>query len=372
MDSRVCSRFRFPRVCATVVLLGALLCALSAAAASGAAARSRLPRLGQLPNPTIGNMNVGVFKPIGRDLLSTTNYYGLPFSDMWFDALLYDSNGNYFLATPSLQRINGTGPIQASPAVIAVQSSPLGLTPDPAFRSWQGTATETLAPHNQVQEQISDGVSTQTVILGPRRISWNSQDSYIHLNGKLTTPGLNWILHWHQPDGTGGEMYYAPIMYQVSGTYHGRTVHGFVMVEHVWSASNYASTWWVQNRIGHWMTFVNAYKNGTHEFGDLLCGEYGFRAAVVANDHGLEFSTKQINDYIHPDPSGIGGQIHYELGNGQQFQYVENPDFSLPGSMLSSHLGFGNLTRIGDPRLIDDSWADNDIFQHNCNTVPLH
>jgi hypothetical protein len=83
-------------------------------------------------------------------------------------------------------------------------------------------------------------------------------------------------------------MLYTQQGYHVTGTYHSEAVAGHVVLESMWGNDSYGSTWWLPNRIGHWGFFVNTYTDGSSEYGQVLCGEYGARGAVIVDGEGVE------------------------------------------------------------------------------------
>jgi hypothetical protein len=82
-----------------------------------------------------------------------------------------------------------------------------------------------------------------------------------------------------------------------TASYYGKPVSGYVYVENMWGDQNYANTWWVQNRHGHWVFWTDRYSDGTQEYGQFLCFDDAAapRGAVVTNNQGqVELNTTNI------------------------------------------------------------------------------
>jgi hypothetical protein len=113
----------------------------------------------------------------------------------------------------------------------------------------------------------------------------------------------------------------------------------------MWGNENYTATWFVQNRIGHWASFMNNYEDGTSEYGQILCGEYGARGAVVDNTGRELVCTTNVNAFEEP-----GGGVRYEFGHGETWEFVVDPRCAL--SMPRTKLGFGGCQRVGEKRTV--------------------
>jgi hypothetical protein len=114
----------------------------------------------------------------------------------------------------------------------------------------------------------------------------------------------------------------------------------------MWGNENYPNTWFVQNRVGHWSSFMNNYEDGTSEYGQILFGEYGARGAVIVDNTGRELvCTTNVNAFEEDD-----GRVRYEFGNGETWAFTVDPRCAL--SFPRTKLGFGGCRRIGEQRTI--------------------
>jgi hypothetical protein len=237
-----------------------------------------------------------------------------------------------------------------------LMSSPAGIVADPAYRPWQGTATETVTHDGAVQYVIHDAFgATETITFGPDRFRWVSDDGDYDITGTFAAPGSAWLHPWRTPEGTFDEMYYQAHDYEVSGTLHGKPVSGFMHQENMWGNQNYFDTWWVQNRAGTWTYWANKYDDGTIESGNFLCGEYGARGAIVTNSKGQEvLNTTRINATARPQADGIHTDVDFTIGDdGEQWEFVVNPQESLPVNAI----GIGEVRRKNETRKIVDHHA---------------
>ena len=167
-------------------------------------------------------------------------------------------------------------------------------------------------------------------------------------------------------------MYYLAIYYKVDGTYYGEQVSGYVYVENLWANYVYGDNWWTGNRVGHWIFWSTEYADGTQEYGQFLCGEYGARGAAIANNRGEEvLNTNQINAFEKEDATGNTEHIRYEFANGEQFEYIDDPTYRVPIGATGTSLGGGYVKRVGEKREIVRSNAIQLVAGKMCDPVTL-
>jgi hypothetical protein len=280
-----------------------------------------------------------------EDQVITRKYFGLRHTDTWFDAFVTGSSGNFYLFSHDVQS-DADGALAAAGIIGGFRTTPSGLEPDERYGQWSGTVTQTLTPDNRIVYAATGPTSAEEVSFGETAFEWKSENGDIQLAGALSGQGTQWHHAWRRPDDDTGEMFYNQQGYSVEGTYFGESVSGHVMVETMWGNENYPNTWFVQNRIGHWASFMNDYDDGTSEFGQILFGEYGARGAVIVDNTGREIvCTTNLNAFEEAD-----GQVRYEFGNGETWQFWVDPRIAL--SFPRTQLGFGGCKRVDEQRTI--------------------
>jgi hypothetical protein len=308
-----------------------------------------------------GHNEMQMFMPRAQDELGTSSYWGLRASNTWASPLLYDKDGNFYLPFHTLTKVNPGDPWVGAGFGQKGLAGTQTVEPDPCFRPWTGDATEEVTADGNVSRTIHDtSGAVQTYSFGPKTLRWVSSDrSYLNLHGTLLAPGSAFLLPWRAPDGSTNQLFETIQYYKVDGTYCGRSVKGFVHIENSFSANGYVNTWWVQNRIGHWIAFGNVYANGDQEFGQILCGEYGARGAVVTNNRGQE-----VLDTIDLNAVQLAnGDIEYTTGDGRQLRFV----FERGGVPY----GFGHVVWVGDRRKLVRSAGVEFVLGRMCTAQQL-
>ena len=294
-------------------------------------------------------LQLGSFVVVPEDQLATNTYFGLRHTNTFFDVLLTNSSGKFYLVSNSV-RDAPDGSLSATPWLGAFQSTPEGLVPDPRYTAWAGGITQTLTPDNQVRHSLTDLPHAEEFSFGDTTLEWNVGDGEVHVTGTLAGNGTQWRLPWREPDGNTGEFFYNMQGYSVEGTYFGEPVTGHLVLETMWSNDDYVSTWWVRNRVGHWAFFVNNYGDGTSEFGQILCGEFGARGAVVVDGQGNEvINTTELNAYEEADL-----RVRYDFGRGEEWEFVTDPARCLP-RFGTTTLAVGAVKRVREPREADSA-----------------
>ena len=291
-------------------------------------------------------LQVGSFQVAVEDQLITKRYFGLRHTDTFFDALLSSKDGQFYLISNAVQS-TADGSLIAVPWLGAFQSTTEGMVPDSRYSPWTGAATQDMTPDNRVVYSLSEMGNPETFDFDEASLAWSSANQDIQLAGTLAGNGTQWRLPWREPDGNTSEIFYNQQGYNVQGTYYGELVTGHIVLETMWGNENYADTWWVRNRVGHWAFFVNNYGDGSSEYGQFLCGEYGARGAVVVNDKGEEV-LKTTNINVAEDPEG---RFVYEFGNGDKWEFVSDPTRSFP-AFGTTRLLVGAARRLDEQREI--------------------
>ena len=350
--------------------------AVAVVAAAPAAAAGGCPSPNAQPNPypnctyptprTLGMFNqldLASFGFSAPDELVTKSYSGMPFQHVIWDFELRNSAGKFYLVSNAIRANPDPANLVAFPWLgQAFQEGPTGgLVNDPRYQPWGGSAT---------QQQVGDSLvySTTTangleqITDSPNRFTYTTANGDITLTGTRSGNGTTWELPWKEPDGTTNTFLYNIEGYHVEGTWHGEHVTGHVVNENMWATVPYFSAWWVQNRIGSWSFFSTDYKNGTSESGQFLCGEYGFRGAIVTNRAGNStVNTTQLNTFDTPHG------YKYVLGNGQQFEFVDDQ-----GASAGTPFHFGQVYRVGQQSTVKSSDAVGFTFGRECTPENLH
>jgi hypothetical protein len=299
-------------------------------------------RMGQFDRLTIGS-----FEVIPEDQLVTQRYFGMRHTDTFVDALLTSTSGQFYLISNAV-RSDAGGSLAAVPWLGALKATPDGMVPDPRYVAWAGGAVQALSPDGQVVYSLPDNASPEQLAFDAASLAWSSETGDIRLVGERAGSGTQWLLGWRQPDGPTGEMLYNQQGYHVTGNYHGEAVSGHVVLETMWGNESYGSTWWLPNRIGHWAFFVNTYTDGSSEYGQVLCGEYGARGAVIVDGQGDELvCTTNVNVSQEAED-----RLVYAFGNGERWEFTSEPTRGFP-PFGSTRLSVGSARRIGDERELE-------------------
>jgi hypothetical protein len=346
MRLRTTSRRAITTSAALVAAAGVVASAMSASASSvkaHAAAVGGFPE-GQYPTPRLEGMfdslQVGSFHVLPQDQLTSKTYFGLRHTDTFFDALLTGSSGKFYLVSNVIKDAPD-GSLAALPWLGADVSSDNGLVPDPRYKPWTGAATQTLTPGNAVEYSLSDTAGPEQFGFGERSFNWSTAEGGTHLTGTLAGQGTQWLLPTRDPSGNTDLIFYNQQGYTVEGTYLGEHVKGHVVIETMWGTADYPSTWWVQNRVGHWAFLVNNYADGSSEYGQILCGEYGARGAIIVNNKGQDVvNTTHLTSYAEAN-----GNIVYDLGHGKKWEFVANPKRAFP-LIGTTRLGVGYVKNL--------------------------
>jgi hypothetical protein len=302
------------------------------------------PRIGQWENVLIG-----MFQPIPEDMTFTKSYYGLRHTETWFDSFLWDAKaGKEYKLTSTVVAAAPDGSLSSSNWLpVSMKSSPQGLVPDPIPKPWKGAAQPPkveLTPDGKLKYTVSNTATKEEITFDQKTFTWTSGDGSIELTGTLASPGTSWLLPWREPHGNSDFWLYLVDSYKIDGTYYGKAVKGYMVMEQLWANANYLQTWNLRNRIGHLMFFANEYADGTQESGMWLCGEYGSRGALVANDKGEEvLNSHDINVFARKG----GNSLEYRFANGQRWEFVDDPTAAL-GAMGRT----GLVKRVNETRKI--------------------
>jgi hypothetical protein len=308
-------------------------------------------RMGQF-----SRLQMGGYRVVPEDQLVSRTYFGLPHTDTWFDALLTTASGDYYVISHDVWSEDGA--MRPAGLLGALKATAEGLTPEPRYANWDGPITQSLTPDGQVRYDVASSHGSEQVTFDATSFAWRADTGDLVLRGSNSGGGTMWRHSWRRPDGETGEMFYNQQGYAVDGTLFGEAVTGHVVIETMWGNEHYMNTWFVQNRIGHWAFFAIDYDDGTSEFAQFLCGEYGARGAVVTDGNGVEvLNTANINAVELPD-----GGIRYEVGNNEEWEVSVEPSRAL--SFPRTRLGFGTARRIGDPRKVVRSTCSYLIADH--------
>ena len=296
------------------------------------------------------------------DELITNSYSGMPFQHVIWDFELYNDQGKFYLVSNAMRSNPTPSNLIAFPWLgQAFQEAPTGgLVNDPRYKPWGGVGTQTQVGDNLVYSTTTAN-GLEQITDGPDTFEYTTANGDIYLKGTRSGNGTTWHLPWKEPNGATNAFLYNIEGYHVEGTWHGEHVSGHVVNENMWATVSYFAAWWVQNRIGSWSFFSTEYKDGTSESGQFLCGEYGFRGAIVTDRAGNStVQTTGINTYDKP----YGYLI--DLGNGEQFKFVDNPG---PSSGTPFH--FGQVYRTRDKNKVKSSDGVGFTFGRECTPQKL-
>jgi hypothetical protein len=340
-------RVVFSTTATIMAILGVTLAAAQTTSDGYPAGHYPIPhRMGQFDR-----LQLAAFEVVPEDQLVTMPYFGLRHTDTFLDVLLTGSSGKFYLIS-NVVRDDASGALTGAPWLGATESTPNGLVPDPRYQPWVGAASQLLTSGNKIEYSVQDTAQAEDFSFDEGSFEWKTANGNIHITGTNAGSGTSWRLPWREPEppqGTGGtdEMFYNQQAYRVEGTYYGEHVKGHVVLETMWGTEDYASTWWVQNRIGHWAFVAVNYTDGSSEFGQILCGEYGARGAVISNDKGeAVINTTDVNAYDEGN-----GRILYDFGHGKKWEFIADPTRGFP-LIGTTTLGIGFARPIDGERKI--------------------
>jgi hypothetical protein len=329
---------------------------------------------GHYPTPHVmgqfDRLQLAAFRVVPADQLVTMPYFGLRHTDTFFDVLLTGSSGKFYLIS-NVVRDAASGALTGAPWLGATQSTPNGLVPDPRYQPWTGAANQVLTPDNKILYTVQDTAQAETFSFDEGSFEWKTASGNIHLTGTNAGGGTSWRLPWREPEppvGTGDtdQMFYNQQGYQVEGTYYGESVKGHAVIETMWGNEDYAGTWWVQNRIGHWAFILVNYTDGSSEYGQILCGEYGARGAIISNEKGeAVINTTNLNAYDEGN-----GRVLYDFGHGNKWEFITDPTRGFP-AVGTTILGIGYAKPIKEKRKIASADAVYLTAVKMCKPVAL-
>jgi hypothetical protein len=234
------------------------------------------------------------------------------------------------------------------------------MVPYASPQPWSGKATQEITPDKKNRYTVNNKVTKEVITWDEKSIDWHSENGDIQLNGKLITPAMQYLLHFRDPQGNTDLLYYMNQSYKVDGVFYGEHVTGIAMPEHMWGNRNYRDTWWVKNREGIWSFWQTEYDDGTFEYGNIMCGNGGSRAAMIVNSKGEQIlNTSQFNVEVSPDNSGFV----FTFASGPKWRFVREAyyfkrlsDLKTKGTSKSNTplprlaLDLGTTTRVGETR----------------------
>ncbi|MGV8074832.1 MAG: hypothetical protein AB2L11_09805 [Syntrophobacteraceae bacterium] len=365
-------------------LVVAALAAVLAFAVAAPAAISQTYPDGKYPSPRLDGMfdqtTVGGFRPNpAEDQVPTKNYFGLQHTNTFFDAFLYTASGKIYMVSNVIATNVGmntilVGPIDpmtAAPWVGVYMAGTDSGVPDPRNRPWNGPATYMLGEDDNKLTYTFQSTDPETATNKPEEFSfgsttfeWKTEDSDIAMTGTLAADGSSFLLPWRDPEGNTDMMFYNMQSYKVQGMYHGEQVTGIITVENLWASQGYWDTWWVQNRIGHWMFFTTTFKDGSAVHGQIQCGEFGARGAIIVdNDGRTVVKTSNLKNSMIRNSDNI----LYDFGNGEKWIFEAWPNssqISLGPSLISK---WGKMRPLDRKRKVVSSGGWYLIIDHLCN-----
>jgi len=309
------------------------------------------------------------FTVVPEDQLATKTYYGLHHTDTFVDGFFTGADNSLSVLVHDLQ----SGPDGAMRyggfPIGALKATDDGIAPDPrAALTGDLRVSQELVDGRIVYTVTGDSGSEQIRFDGAA-LDWSDSNGKFQVSGALCGQGTQWHHAWRRPDDATGEMLYCHHGYDIAGTYLGEPVTGLVVIETMWGNENYLDTWFVHHRVGHWANFGVVYDDGTSEYGQVLCQEYGATGAVITDDTGREtVCTRNVR--VEESESG---DLHYEFGNGDAWEFTVDPRtvqrFGEPGE--GTTLAFGSARRVGERRTVVRSTGSFFIARRLPEPVPF-
>jgi hypothetical protein len=281
-----------------------------------------------------------------EDLAASCTPFGLRFTDAGLIPSLTGESGQRYRG---MHTVRGDADGSLSALVSGHRSSPSGAEHDPRYGSeWSDLTkvTQASTPEGRLVYTLSGSSNSEQISIGPDDVTWTSRNGDIELSGTVAGQGSQWRNAWRSPGGHTSEMLFTHHGFEVSGSYFGEQVTGHFLLETYFGNENYVDTWWVQNRVGGKVCFINNYADASSEHGDFLCGEYGARMAIVTDNSAREaLCTTNINMFDEPD-----GGIRCELGTGDVWKVTPDPGSEMSFPQFRTRFGFGSIQRVGETR----------------------
>ncbi|MBV9995775.1 MAG: hypothetical protein JO127_11255 [Caulobacteraceae bacterium] len=302
-------------------------------------------------------LQISSFTVVPEDLLVSRRYCGFRHVDTWLDAFLVGESGTYYNFAYDV-RSQPDNSISVGVDFGPQKSSPSGLVSDTRSQRWRGKITQTLTPDGRIVYAAPESPTPEEISFDSSSVTWTRANGDLKLQGSLAGRGSQWHNVWRKPDGNMGGMYMCHQWFLAEGRYFGEVVKGYVLLETFWSDEHYQDTWWVRNRVGLWGAFAINYEDGSSEIGQIHCGEFGARGAVIVDNEGREVvSTTNVNAF---DDSELNA--HVEFGDGQRLDFEGDRVRSM--IFPQGRLLFGKYKRVGEKRKVRNACGAYLVAHH--------
>ncbi len=283
----------------------------------------------------------------------------------WWSCLT-DDDGN-FLAPMRKVNTELSGGLQLSSNV---GQNSLEIAPEAVVSSHRGAGVRWTLEENGSSFRVAAAQTPYSqpfeLIVSDDEFRW-SEGELLDLRGAPLGLGYQ----WYSPniDERGGNLYVSQ-PFRVTGHVQGRAVRGHVAMD-----SFYGPTGQVYNNGPifnvvelAWVTFVNIYPDGAHEFGALCLGKEHWGFAVIADQHGPIIETTELSAEVELDADKYVDTAVYSAGDDQwRFTAADRGQMrSLAAARGDAYHGqAGSVRRVGDDRTPETSLAWIETFPLN-------
>jgi hypothetical protein len=286
-----------------------------------------------------------------RDAYSERQYFGLTPMATYFWGCLADDDGN-FIAPMRKVNTELSGGFQLSSNVGAAN---LEIAPDVFMASHRGAGVRWSIDDNETAFRIAADATPYSqpfeLNIGDESASW-SEGELMAVGGRRLGLGYQW--YTPNIDERGGNLY-ASQAFEATGHVQGRPVRGFVSMD-----SFYGPVGQVYNNGPifnvleiAWVTFVNTYADGAHEFGALCLGKEHWGFGVVSDHNGPILESTDIDADVLLDADKYVDKVRYQVASTEwEFTAVERGQMrSLAAARGDAYHGqAGRVRRVGDDR----------------------
>jgi len=301
-----------------------------------------------------------------RDAWCEREFFGLrPMATYWWSCL-NDDEGNFL---SPMRKINTelSGGLQLSSNVGADN---LVIDPKIFASAQRGAGVRWTLRDNGSAFTVAAAANPETqpfeMLIADDEFRW-TEGELLDLRGAPLGLGYQW--YTPNIDERGGQFYVSQ-PFKVSGHVLGRRVRGHVAMD-----SFYGPTGQVYNNGPifnvvelAWVTFVNIYGDGAHEFGALCLGKEHFGFAVVADQNGPVIETTELDAEVELDADKyVSTALYRAQGTEWRFTAVARGQMrSLAAARGDAYHGqAGSVRRVGDTRVPETSMAWIETFPLN-------
>ncbi len=316
---------------------------------------------------------VGPYTPDPAALLDPSPIFGLERENTAVYGCMRSASGEIYEALRAIRGTDHEGPEYAEAFGGFLLRSTAGHN-DPFMHVMpvSGKAASSKHPDGKLEnggavwssQQNAEGSPWQVTCDG-KTCRWH-EENVLDLQGHLIEPGLQ----WYMPERSLG-MYYASLLYEVTGTILEEEVRGFIGIDQIYMPDGgvlyrHKDTLVGQKVHSLWYTWGTRYKDGTLDAGHFIVGHGRSGFALLTNEHGEPYYTNNITARINTrkDESGQEWQDHIILNvDGVDWEFLPDPRGTMPdGShQATTPQCEGRWRRVGDEREPDVWFAWGEI-----------